>query len=225
MRTENKLIEVRKEYEVCENKREAIEKLKEYWNTKGISEIRTSRAFEQSARLVLNSYDIKKINELVDRYCTIYFDDDYFFNYKYVPMSFYTSKTLVKFDDGGSLWEGYLSHKEKSESKESANVNLKMEEPKNKIDKTDHEKAYSDLMDSFENMDYIKEYLNTEHWIHFKKEVHIFYNHKCVICGSEENLNVHHKTYKNKGRETFNDVILVCQNCHRMIHNIKAEVE
>jgi len=223
MITKDKLIEVRKEYEVCESKAEQIERLKDYWNTKGISEIKTSKGFQQSARKSLSVYTVEEINALVDRYCIIYFDEDYFFNYKYVPMSFYTSQTLIKFDDGGSLWEGYLNYKEKSATKEKPKEVLKIEKPEIKKEKTEHEKAYNDLINSYKKMDYISEYLYTEHWEHFKKEVHKFYSNKCVVCCSTEKLSVHHNNYNNIGRETFNDVILVCGDCHRKIHGITGE--
>ncbi|MFK5970086.1 MAG: HNH endonuclease [Candidatus Marithrix sp.] len=66
-------------------------------------------------------------------------------------------------------------------------------------------------------------YLKTKHWKHFRKEAIIFYQNKCQLCGLIEdnsyNLHLHHNSYKNRGRETFNDVILLCSNCHQDYHN------
>jgi len=62
--------------------------------------------------------------------------------------------------------------------------------------------GYRELLETFKAMPY-KEYLLTEHWQHFKKEALNFFGHKCQLCNSKNmELCVHHKTYKNKGRET-----------------------
>lgn len=63
------------------------------------------------------------------------------------------------------------------------------------------------------------DYLLTDHWKHFVNEAHKHYKHKCIVCDNKEgSLHVHHKTYINLGRETFNDVVLLCADCHRMVH-------
>jgi len=42
---------------------------------------------------------------------------------------------------------------------------------------------------------------------------------KCECCGKNKcKFNVHHRSYKNLGNENFNDLILVCENCHLEIH-------
>ncbi|MDQ0496788.1 HNH endonuclease signature motif containing protein [Paenibacillus brasilensis] len=65
-------------------------------------------------------------------------------------------------------------------------------------------------------------YLQTEHWKHFREEAIKFYQSKCQLCGNIErqsyNLHLHHNNYSNRGRETFNDVILLCASCHRSYH-------
>ena len=76
---------------------------------------------------------------------------------------------------------------------------------------------YSQLLKKFNGMAYV-DYLNTEHWKHFRDQVFVFYNRECQVCKSKTNLNVHHKTYDNRGRETFNDIILLCNECHKKIH-------
>jgi len=47
---------------------------------------------------------------------------------------------------------------------------------------------------------------------------------KCAICGSDVNLQVHHKKYK-KGLMAWeysdSDLITLCGKCHKKIHNIK----
>jgi len=64
-----------------------------------------------------------------------------------------------------------------------------------------------------------KLYLQTKHWQHFRVEALRFAQYKCEHCGCEnEELNVHHKSYINVGCETFNDVIVLCKECHRIFH-------
>lgn len=63
-----------------------------------------------------------------------------------------------------------------------------------------------------------KDYLQSIHWQHFRKEAIKFFRGECQLCNSNNNLNVHHRTYDNLGRETFNDVILLCGNCHNKFH-------
>lgn len=63
-----------------------------------------------------------------------------------------------------------------------------------------------------------EEYLESRTW-KIKRE--IFFNklgRKCFYCHSTENLQVHHKDYRNVGYETVNNVRIVCDKCHREIH-------
>jgi 5-methylcytosine-specific restriction endonuclease McrA len=64
-----------------------------------------------------------------------------------------------------------------------------------------------------------KEYLQTEHWINLREQALRKAKYKCELCNSKENLNVHHKTYDNKGNEPLSDLIVLCNNCHAKFHN------
>jgi 5-methylcytosine-specific restriction endonuclease McrA len=67
-----------------------------------------------------------------------------------------------------------------------------------------------------------KEYLKTAHWQHFRSEALKFYQGKCQLCSSKDRqLEVHHRNYDNVGCETFNDVIVLCEDCHGKFHNKK----
>lgn len=64
-----------------------------------------------------------------------------------------------------------------------------------------------------------KEYLKTAHWQHFRQEALKFYRYTCQLCdGKNRQLDVHHRTYDNLGCETFNDVIVLCDDCHGKHH-------
>jgi hypothetical protein len=61
-------------------------------------------------------------------------------------------------------------------------------------------------------------YLNSAHWKNFRKEYRNSDNpQKCVECGSS-NFTLHHKSYENLGKETFDDVIPLCRFCHNKTH-------
>ena len=43
--------------------------------------------------------------------------------------------------------------------------------------------------------------------------------HVCYVCGSDDRLDLHHRTYKRLGKERINvDLICVCRKCHDDIH-------
>jgi len=64
-----------------------------------------------------------------------------------------------------------------------------------------------------------KKYLNTNHW----KDVKIRYRASksiqvCYICGTDEKINLHHKSYKRIGAEKLNDLLPLCSKCHMLVH-------
>jgi len=84
---------------------------------------------------------------------------------------------------------------------------------------------YTEYLNHMRALKY-SDYLLTEHWKHFAKEAIKHYKYKCVLCNAEHVvLHVHHKTYENLARETFNDVIVLCADCHKMVHSRKFEVK
>jgi hypothetical protein len=69
-----------------------------------------------------------------------------------------------------------------------------------------------------------KQYLQTEHW----KEVRQFAlnraKYRCQTCSGQNNLNVHHNTYRSLWKEKATDVIVLCEECHVIFHkNRKAD--
>lgn len=66
-------------------------------------------------------------------------------------------------------------------------------------------------------MDY-KDYLKSEHWNMLRNNKYRRKN-KCQLCGSKLLLNVHHLRYKNLYDVDSNDLKVVCNRCHLIIHN------
>lgn len=55
-------------------------------------------------------------------------------------------------------------------------------------------------------------YLNSIHFKLFKEKALSHYNNKCVLCGCNNNLEIHHVN-KKLGRESLDDVFVVCSDC------------
>lgn len=61
------------------------------------------------------------------------------------------------------------------------------------------------------------EYLHSEGWIKTRDRVRQE-RKVCEVCGSDEELQVHHLTYENIGNEKDEDLILLCKDCHYAVH-------
>lgn len=65
--------------------------------------------------------------------------------------------------------------------------------------------------------EYIK---NSEVWAAKRKERLGIDQYRCRKCSSTSKLEVHHRTYQNLGAEPMDDLVTVCEDCHREIHKI-----
>lgn len=79
---------------------------------------------------------------------------------------------------------------------------------------------YMKVVDVLKKLPY-EEYLESNHWKFFKSEYYKSHEKKCAICGSREDVQLHHNNYENRGRETFNDVVCLCKECHKKHHGIE----
>lgn len=63
-------------------------------------------------------------------------------------------------------------------------------------------------------------FLKTQYWRSITKYLRDKAGHKCQICGKENNLQVHRKTYLHHGKEVFylDDLIVLCDKCHHNEH-------
>jgi len=83
------------------------------------------------------------------------------------------------------------------------------------------------IRDGLRKLNY-PEYLKTWHWKRVRAGMLLLNNASCEHpeCaamgeswfGDEDNLHVHHLTYKNLGNERFDDLSLLCKLHHHMVH-------
>lgn len=68
------------------------------------------------------------------------------------------------------------------------------------------------------------EYLQTPEWDAKRQLILARDKHRCRVCNSTEQLNVHHRTYERRGNEDLDDLTTLCQPCHEYFHNRKEQV-
>lgn len=67
-------------------------------------------------------------------------------------------------------------------------------------------------------------YLKTTHWQILRKRALANADHRCFYCGKTERLEVHHLSYRRRGCEFDEDLIVLCGECHAIEHLSEAEV-
>ncbi len=66
-------------------------------------------------------------------------------------------------------------------------------------------------------------YLQTPEWQAIRQMALDRDGHRCVECGSTEQLQVHHKTYARRGHEKRRDLVTLCDRCHKARHRRRAK--
>lgn len=67
-----------------------------------------------------------------------------------------------------------------------------------------------------------QEYLKSKHWKLLRdrfKASKLYKGGICKLCGYNNDVNIHHKSYKRIGHERLNDLLVLCQSCHNQLHN------
>ena len=64
------------------------------------------------------------------------------------------------------------------------------------------------------------DYLGSRHWKNKRIETFSIRGNKCESCGSSENIQVHHTTYKNIGNENVSELMVLCKDCHVLVHKV-----
>lgn len=178
----------------------------DFWNALGLVKHKNKgQLFKRSIIALMKcEYHEDEIKQAMLNYKEI-IESDFFYSYVNNLQEFIKSK-IDNFTDYGHQWRNYLTFKEREQKD--------LEDIQNGCIKVI---GYSEMIQYLRDLPY-EEYLLTAHWKHFSRETIKFYK-KCIICDSEKELKVHHKSYSNRGRETFNDVICLCDKCHSKFHD------
>ena len=59
------------------------------------------------------------------------------------------------------------------------------------------------------------DYYHTKHWKILRNKVLKRDKHKCVLCASQNNLQIHHRIYE-IGQEQLSDLHTLCDKCHKL---------
>jgi hypothetical protein len=65
-------------------------------------------------------------------------------------------------------------------------------------------------------------YLRSRHWRWIRAVALDYYGGTCTLCGTEDEVQVHHRTYDRRGRETLADLTVLCDDCHARYHGKTA---
>ena len=70
------------------------------------------------------------------------------------------------------------------------------------------------------------QYLKSDHWLKISQERKDMDDHHCQLCGSTDNLQVHHISYKRLWCEIVDlDLVTLCKTCHFMLHDALSKRE
>lgn len=62
-------------------------------------------------------------------------------------------------------------------------------------------------------------YLQSDHWQEIKRKYRSSrLPQDCHVCGTREDINLHHRTYKRRGKEYLRDLLPLCTKCHKLTH-------
>lgn len=81
------------------------------------------------------------------------------------------------------------------------------------------------IFNEYAHHSHYNEYINSTKWEEKRKEIIDTYGGKCYICGTTDNLQGHHLNYESLGSENSDNVVCLCADCHKKIHELVDEVK
>lgn len=66
-------------------------------------------------------------------------------------------------------------------------------------------------------------YIQSGRWERRKAEYYFLHEKVCWRCGVTSNIHLHHHTYVRLGNELNEDLVPLCQDCHRRVHDLHRE--
>lgn len=68
------------------------------------------------------------------------------------------------------------------------------------------------------------QYLRSKHWDIVRRRALAVASGRCFYCGAKDSLDVHHLTYRRRGCELDEDLIVLCRPCHTDEHLTQNEL-
>lgn len=62
-------------------------------------------------------------------------------------------------------------------------------------------------------------YLTSDHWKQFRQQMIFTSGKVCQVCSQRRHIEIHHLNYYCLGKETPQDVIILCRQCHQRVHD------
>jgi 5-methylcytosine-specific restriction endonuclease McrA len=78
--------------------------------------------------------------------------------------------------------------------------------------------------DELRRMPYSR-YLRSDHWAIVRQRALAVAEGRCFYCAATDHLDVHHLTYRRRGCELDEDLIVLCRACHAIEHLTDEEIE
>ncbi len=103
----------------------------------------------------------------------------------------------------------------KFDEKINLNWNKEYQTRKQIILGSDHVGNQKDLSNFWE---WYSDYLESPEWKEKRRKVLLRANDICEGCGDKKATEIHHLSYKHKGKEFLFELVALCQHCHESIH-------
>lgn len=69
------------------------------------------------------------------------------------------------------------------------------------------------------------DYLRSPEWAATRLRYYEAHGRTCCLCGTDEQIQLHHLTYERVGQELPDDLAGLCANCHAMVHVLERRGE
>lgn len=134
---------------------------------------------------------------------------------------------LGKTNFSASEWEEYQQwiKQQKKQQRLQEKTQNELKNKKGKTTKVKKNKTSEKPKKPISNKAIYKEQLGHPLWTKKRKVILERDNHTCQLCGSNENLHIHHTQYKkgNKAWEYPNSTLVtLCKDCHQKVHADKT---
>lgn len=69
-----------------------------------------------------------------------------------------------------------------------------------------------------------REYLASDHWKELRARYYARYPRQCKACGATRDIQLHHRTYKRLGKEWLMDLVPLCAEHHKALHDAEPDM-